>query len=742
MLLPGRPRFRPSRLLPLLLVTAAVGLATFAYRHKTRLHVLQPDLYRWSTIGPSQNLLLPEKIASFCQAHGFAQYVKRGAHERKVYDLFLFATELDWLEVRLHTLSPYVDFFVIVESRTTFTGLPKPVVLQDHWDQFAPFHSKIIHRVIDDPGSAVLGSITWDHEDFLRNALLHGVFPELVGTWREAHEGDVLIVSDVDEIPKPETLVVLRKCEFPDRLTLRSDFYYYSFQWLHAGEKWAHPQVTTYRGLTSTIPPKDLRNGEPATHGFLCLNHVRSWWQRADLWDAAWHCSSCFATVREMQTKMESFSHTSWDTAENRDPKTIIERVGGGRDLFGREDQVYERAVENRDVPAYILQHSDRFGYLLDRDGEHAGFTDVDELDSPPSDAISSLRFSSSNNLLAVASWDRSISVYQRTPDTPSQPFTFSGTRIQCRAPVLDIAWGADDSALYSVGLDHDVLSINLESQEQTVLSTHEAACNKVAYSREQGIVLSTSWDSTFHVYNTSTNQFLRVPLPAKPFALGLTATRAIIAMAERKIFVYDLQALRMLVDQAGRSANGTGPNHDVTEIVPWQQRESSLKFMTRAIACMPDGEGFATSSIEGRVGVEWLEAGEQGKTYAFKCHRQTTTAAVGIGEDEEEEQKEVDVVYPVNALAFHPLHGTFATGGGDGVVCVWDAQTKRWVRQYPRLAACVAALDFSSDGRFLAIGVSPGFEDGKEDEEVDAGSVSVVVRELGENEAKGKPAK
>ncbi|KAK0880803.1 hypothetical protein LTR87_005296 [Friedmanniomyces endolithicus] len=248
-----------------------------------------------------------------------------------------------------------------------------------HWDQFAPFHSKIIHRVIDDPGSAVLGSITWDHEDFLRNALLHGVFPELVGTWREAHEGDVLIVSDVDEIPKPETLVVLRKCEFPDRLTLRSDFYYYSFQWLHAGEKWAHPQVTTYRGLTSTIPPKDLRNGEPATHGFLCLNHVRSWWQRADLWDAAWHCSSCFATVREMQTKMESFSHTSWDTAENRDPKTIIERVGGGRDLFGREDQVYERAVENRDVPAYILQHSDRFGYLLDRDGEHAGFTDVGE---------------------------------------------------------------------------------------------------------------------------------------------------------------------------------------------------------------------------------------------------------------------------------------------------------------------------------------------------------------------------
>ena len=101
-----------------------------------------------------------------------------------------------------------------------------------------------------------------------------------------------------------------------------------------------------------------------------------------------------------------------------------------------------------------------------------------------------------------------------------------------------------------------------------------------------------------------------------------------------------------------------------------------------------------------------------------------------------------MDIVYPVNALAFHPVHGTFATGGGDGVVALWDAQTKRRVRQYQTLGASVAALDFSPDGRFLAIGVSPGFEDGKEDEEMDRSLVKVVVRELTENEAKGKAAK
>lgn len=42
-----------------------------------------------------------------------------------------------------------------------------------------------------------------------------------------------------------------------------------------------------------------------------------------------------------------------------------------------------------------------------------------------------------------------------------------------------------------------------------------------------------------------------------------------------------------------------------------------------------------------------WLQ---QARKYAFKCHRKA------------EDGK--DVVYPVNAMSFHPRFGTFATGG------------------------------------------------------------------------------
>ena len=196
--------------------------------------------------------------------------------------------------------------------------------------------------------------------------------------------------------------------------------------------------------------------------------------------------------------------------------------------------------------------------------------------------------------------------------------------------------------------------------------------------------------------------------------------------MASRALHIYDLASLSLL---AGQSAQ---PPPNTIDVEPWQRRESSLKFMTRAVACMPNDEGYASSSIEGRVAVEWFDPSStsQARKYAFKCHRQPQPGA-----------EAVDVVYPVNALAFHPVHGTFASGGGDGVVALWDGVAKRRIRQYQRYPASVAALAFSGDGRYLAVASCPGFEDGMED--LNAGpKTKVHVRELGETEAKGKGAK
>lgn len=213
----------------------------------------------------------------------------------------------------------------------------------------------------------------------------------------------------------------------------------------------------------------------------------------------------------------------------------------------------------------------------------------------------------------------------------------------------------------------------------------------------------------------------LAVPLPAKPQSMAASPSKVIVAMASRLVYIYDLSALSAALS----SPTPTPPQ-------PWQQRESSLKFLMRAVAAMPSDAGYATSSIEGRVAVEWFDASaeSQARKYAFKCHRQPATDGPAA-----------DVVFPVNALAFHPVHGsTFASGGGDATVALWDAEAKRRMKVYQKFADSVAALAFSADGRYLAVGVCPGFETGMEDYSGE-GRTKIFVRELGENEAlpKGK---
>jgi WD40 repeat protein len=78
-------------------------------------------------------------------------------------------------------------------------------------------------------------------------------------------------------------------------------------------------------------------------------------------------------------------------------------------------------------------------------------------------------------------------------------------------------------------------------------------------------------------------------------------------------------------------------------------------------------------------VAIDYFSAEEQDRKYAFKCHRATIEG--------------VHTVWPVNCIAFHPI-GTFATGGCDGYVNVWDGQNKKRLCQfhkYPtRYLTCV----------------------------------------------------
>ncbi|OTA94298.1 hypothetical protein M434DRAFT_394847 [Hypoxylon sp. CO27-5] len=348
------------------------------------------------------------------------------------------------------------------------------------------------------------------------------------------------------------------------------------------------------------------------------------------------------------------------------------------------------------------------------------------ELAQPPNDAISALAFSpDSPSRLLASSWDKNIYLYDTLQNSDENSHGTLLRTYEHHAPVMDVCFGKDGNEAFSAGMDWQVRRIDLETGDQTTVSKHAAPVRRVVYSREHSLLISASWDSTLHVHDPTNPSLgpLTIPLPGKPHAMAASPSKVIVAMTSRLVHIYDLSTL----SSALTSQTSEPPQ-------PWQQRESSLKFLTRAVAAMPSDAGYATSSIEGRVAVEWFDASaeSQARKYAFKCHRTPQASADGSS---------TDVVYPVNALAFHPVHGsTFASGGGDATVALWDAEAKRRMKVYQKFADSVAALAFSADGRYLAVGVCPGFETGMENYSGE-GRTKIFVRELGENEAlpKGK---
>ena len=314
--------------------------------------------------------LLPPgaKLDRYCANYRLQPYPDR-YHHRKVYDLITINDELDWLLVRLRQMSPSVDYFIVIESEMTFSNQIKPLHVFENWDMFEPYQNKMLRFTLNETGQD-FSKDPWARESFSRNAAFLQTFPLLEGEATPSH-GDVVLVGDVDEIPRPEALNVLRQCQIPRHVRLYTKIYYYSFQWLSHGRgrgEWDHPDATFFEGMADTKLPQNLRGGGPDM----------------ELWNAGWHCSFCFPTLRQMISKVQSFSHTEMNRAELLQPRGLVERVRRGEDIFMRSGSDCVRVEGNEDVPGTLLDQQGHpkaeFRYLFDRDGEDGGFVDYWEL--------------------------------------------------------------------------------------------------------------------------------------------------------------------------------------------------------------------------------------------------------------------------------------------------------------------------------------------------------------------------
>jgi beta-1,4-mannosyl-glycoprotein beta-1,4-N-acetylglucosaminyltransferase len=119
-----------------------------------------------------------------------------------IFDCFTFFNELDILDIRLHEMAPVIDKFVLVEATRTFQGQPKPLHYADNKQRYARYSDKIIHVVVDFPEELKPNrhqrTIAWAREHFQRDQIGKGL--------GMARAGDLIIVSDVDEIVAADRL--------------------------------------------------------------------------------------------------------------------------------------------------------------------------------------------------------------------------------------------------------------------------------------------------------------------------------------------------------------------------------------------------------------------------------------------------------------------------------------------------------------------------------------------------------
>lgn len=318
-----------------------------------------------------------------------------------------------------------------------------------------------------------------------------------------------------------------------------------------------------------------------------------------------------------------------------------------------------------------------------------------------------------------ASSWDGALHLYN-TDSRSVQSHQEALLKIDTHAPITDITWdGYTGKRAFLGNIEGEVKEIDLENGRATsVIGTkHDAGIQSLTYiPNSKGIIVSGSWDKSVQYFDCrlqgGTTAY-HTKLPEKVFAMDASESNVVVSMANRLVHIYDIR-------------NPTSPV---------QIRESGLKYQTRSIKCMPDGKGYAQSSIEGRVAIEYFDPSPkiQSQKYAFKCHRLPLS--------------DVDLVSPVNALAFHKKYGTLFTAGSDCHVCLWDQSSKKRLRQYAKFDQSVVCLDTDYKNEESVLAIATSDDSFKTMPTLDAGAPlpsksSIFLKYLSESEGMPKTKK
>lgn len=271
----------------------------------------------------------------------------------RVFDAFMFNNELDVLELRLAELASVVDRFVLVEAAETHSARPKPLHFEANRHRFQRYLDRIEHVKVE-----CFANLTdaWARENSQREAIRLGL--------QDLADDDFVIISDVDEIPRPSAIARLRSLPGAAFVGMRLALFYLRFNYLQlrgADPVFVWP-VAVRGDVLRRLGPQQVRNMRTALHRAHRLGTLAA--DQVVLDHAGWHFSYV-GDDQSVRDKLASFAHLELARSEALEQHGIDGILSQRLDLFNRPHFQWVAVALNEYFPATLVGAADRYRDLL-----------------------------------------------------------------------------------------------------------------------------------------------------------------------------------------------------------------------------------------------------------------------------------------------------------------------------------------------------------------------------------------
>ena len=294
----------------------------------------------------------------------------------RIFDCTLYYDEDLILETRLNILDKYVDKFIICES--TFTHSGKEKKLNFDIKKFSSFKKKIIYLVNDtEPTNLSYSKNNKELPEQMRPNAMKRIANQrefLINGLQEANENDMILYSDNDEIPNPETL---NENLLKEKISIfEQKLFYYKFNLLYEKILWFGTRACKKKDLPKF---EVLRLIKPKKYSFYRLDTLFKNNKRMDVQiikNGGWHFTRVLSPDEIHQKELIAEHHDEYKLSK-KNPKKIadlIKRrvidhnhfVDSTENKYGKEFKLKQLSI--KDLPKYISQNIDKYRNFLDLD--------------------------------------------------------------------------------------------------------------------------------------------------------------------------------------------------------------------------------------------------------------------------------------------------------------------------------------------------------------------------------------